>query len=1320
MSTYVNHILGQTPSPELYSSFDSNLQLDGYYSPLVSQGQYNTQTGELVSSPKKFGSNAYKSPYGAVNTLRYAAFTNTADTTPNYLYFDAWIYIDGLQYGDYEIFSLCNGATDQNYKSAFGVTAARKVFFNTRPANSTSLHLFSGNTTMNAFQWYHIAVKYENLKKTLYVNGVKDGEYSYASATGLESFLWTPHLSGGGVVLDVISAHIGTSSADLPTDAQILARAQYSEAVNVTISETPAIAVDAVIVQPSLVPTYNIDFNTSPSVNLALMTEPTIVIVNYDTTQISTSILVNAIFPMPGVESSENSNENVLSFDANVEFLDPTIVAGVGVTKTASRFEAFAEAIQEEFAGSNDAPTYAEVMTASAVAVYPMEVFFPENYRHLVKGKTPSLYLNDFSSYTYENNDLQVDNDGYDNWGQADFELYTGVNALSVEPAGFPMNSQGNGLAVKPTGIGSPRWGFFDEDANNRAIYFVNDYNNYTFEIWLKPLSNNAYMEWDFGYVEARIAAAEDRFATLELNNRAGSPLYTWRRRSSGVSGNYLAIETYDSIYPGYFTMTFNTFNTSNGNWEQVRTIDWLTMTPGHPRYVDTIFRGSTPTYLWNPTTDTWRLGTSPAVTGEIAVPGWSSAAAPTNSFGFDMTLKTTTDTGANNFIQTAGEASQLQFTGGDSGQNHFEWSMFGDEVANDSNDGNYVHTYKKTIGSTGIVESPFRFNEWNHVVYTLQYGNYSTSVNLRGYLWINGSLVSSRSDKYVNPVTPNINQTIGIPEVIGLMMETSQNMMFNQFALYKKILNNGEILENYNFIANASPNRIIEASPLIAIVYWNGGNFYTVENVTFPATPIEANAIANSPSVSAGAFYFATPSAVTASAQLVNPAFYGDPDVNYLHTAFSANAYAPENVFHLDSKYFEHVINNHSPHRYVTFDSPDSYLDFGLDNDYTNAAPFSINGYINLPYQGLNNNSLVTNNNDIYNAGLVIKESEYNDDWGTDVLDGTGYHFSFWLKKNITDTISASRIICNAQSYLYPQDWFAIWQQGNTIKLTMQSTGGGVQTYTSTSTVNVFDGIRHHVVANFYYPNNGTSNGVVKIYVDRILILTANVNNCKPVLKNATSYVDPDSETNNKARFAICGAITTDIYNKLQVVVYPSVAQVDEFYWSKTLITAQQVEDLYFALPGRQDIEIIPDAMLSIDCKIQSPTLGTGYGKNALPALATAADIPTPVAGADRALTYSVNETLTASAEIIEPVVVADSINNILIIADLLVAGADIVSGAYKFSVPAQAMTATATFPQETPYFDPFELLVLQQSIMDFDSSYGTYGGYTTGDLDS
>jgi hypothetical protein len=601
------------------------------------------------------------------------------------------------------------------------------------------------------------------------------------------------------------------------------------------------------------------------------------------------------------------------------------------------------------------------------------------------------------------------------------------------------------------------------------------------------------------------------------------------------------------------------------------------------------------------------------------------------------------------------------------------------------------------TSASESFVVLPL--NQWNHVAITINSVGSSTTCQT----WLNGSMVAATTGTWVS-TSPGISS-------LQLYTASSANTDYKfdmaQVALYKTVLTNSNIIANYTFIATSSPNRIIDATAYESAATLVNPVITSSVNNTFPATPITASTLLVDSTlvVEVSDIYNAEP--IEVSALLVNPSFYGDPDATITASPLTAAADIPQNIYRLDTAYFSYVQTNIAPHRFVTFDDPENTKDWGSDNDFGSAAPFEYTGSITAPIFGLNNNSLLSNGTSYTTSGLVMKESEHDDAWGTDVKT---WHTSFWIQKDITDTSpNGLRVIANLTSYQNNKH-LIVYQYNNYIYLQMDDKVHAVQTFQSSVNANVFDGIKHHIVITSKNDNK------IQIYKNKTLIMNANFGSINVVTTNSSSYWAPNTETNNKPRFSVGALITSYAETNLPVIPTASKLIIDEVHWALTHINSTQVTNLYNAMPYKVEINWFADPALSNSSDIVDPTFGVGSGIVATPLVATGL-INEVTITADKEKIINATP-ITASALAVEPFsVIADNINPINVVSDIFVASALMVQPTVPRIMFATPLTATARMAATSPYFDEYQLLIVQQSRLPLGTSY--VGTWSVGDVD-
>lgn len=1148
----------------------------------------------------------------------------------------------------------------------------------------------------------------------------------------------------------------------------------YANSTNVNITETPATST-ALMTDETISTTSNINYqNDLLLISNSEFIDPSIT-VGFSVEIQEIAATANADFVNPNVVGESNPNVSVVvgllelsaefpealpSIDIAVgisviafsleENLEPFVFTGNGYETFEDAATAFAYIVEPPFTGAPDVTIYQEgSMAANGIVVDGIPTY-NANYRNLVKQSTPSLYMgsyvqnkwaalsssdsqfngvNEFRDFPEEYYELKPNdglfsvwqNDGYDNWGLPEYvnTSFGSNDGFAVVPSGFPMTAIGDGVSFD-----GPEILFSDKPYDNfqpykftdeQARYFGNDYNNWTFETWFKPQGANAAVSFDIGQVtKVTLNANSQLRASLRLKDRNGIDTLLLSATDFGAAGNnYGVIIDPPERDPARFKLDVLVYDTRNTQlaWTQLRSYEELSMEPNDLRFAVTAVNSGLPAMFYNTATNTWR--TRPKSTDPLY-------SAQPNEILYSSVLPVG-EVQAQNLGSSSGSLTKspatslgdyLLFTGGMTGTlPHATLQMVGDNVFGDAFAGTYTHSFTKKQGSTQNNESPYNFNAWNHFAVTVEYGNFGSGRNIRSTIWINGILYQIATGKYRNPDTSTEGlrfRALWKSDTVGL---TSRNLLLDEIALYKRVLTNSEIIGHWEFISTTSPNKIIEPDAFTSIAYFEQPTIYAQADVIFPETPTTASGLFVDPTVAASTDILVSAIVQEITTEFINPYFYGNPDSSYAAEVMTASSDAPENVYKINTQYQQYLITNHAPHRYINFDVPTGSQDIGSDNDYANASPYIYTGYINLPYQGINNNALVTPGTGLYSPDFIVKESEYNDEWGT---TGTGYHFGFWIKKNASDTPSYNRVIATAQSYLNTNDYIILWQQGDYVKLTVRDSDSSQTTYTASIAANVFDGKRNNIVVNFDY----TGSGICSVYVNKNLVLEASVGSIKPILINGSTSVNADSETNNRNRFSIGASIVPDLETKLSTTLYPSLLEIDDFHWSKTQITLEEVSNLWSQMPGRFDTEILADPAIATNGILVDTIVGAGLGINATPLTAEGIAVEPLSIGADRELIYAADSAFLASSLAVEPFeYYGDSINNIVVVSDIFSGTIDFTGGLFTYTVSGQPMTASILMQSQSPYFDPYNLLILNQSLTQPTGLLSNY--YKVGDID-
>jgi hypothetical protein len=150
--------------------------------------------------------------------------------------------------------------------------------------------------------------------------------------------------------------------------------------------------------------------------------------------------------------------------------------------------------------------------------------------------------------------------------------------------------------------------------------------------------------------------------------------------------------------------------------------------------------------------------------------------------------------------------------------------------------------------------------------------------------------------------------------------------------------------------------------------------------------------------------------------------------------------------------------------------------------------------------------------------------------------------------------------------------------------------------------------------------------------------------------------------------------------------------------------------------MPYKVEVNWFADPALCNSSDIVDPTFGVGSGIVATPLVATGL-INGVTITADKEKIINATP-ITASAVAVEPFsVIADNINPINVVSDIFVASALIRQPTVPRIMFATPLTATARMAATSPYFDEYQLLIVQQSRLPLGTSY--VGTWSVGDVD-
>lgn len=557
--------------------------------------------------------------------------------------------------------------------------------------------------------------------------------------------------------------------------------------------------------------------------------------------------------------------------------------------------------------------------------------------------------------------------------------------------------------------------------------------------------------------------------------------------------------------------------------------------------------------------------------------------------------------------------------------------------------------------------------NIWNHVVLT--------STGNQARVWVNGSLIINtnftQDGNWYNALTTNP----GFISYNASRWDNTQDeeattgkngALIDELAIYDDILTNSEIIDRFSFINNLDPNPTFYPTPFQAQSESGNHQFVVTSNVNAIATPIIASTDFVMPSVLAQKTINYSAPTLTASALNTDVTIY------YGWTIYADPAIAfaekPEG-YPLNTIYYDYVQANIAPYRYVSFDDANPYTDFGTDNDYS-VTPTVVGGIIVNPDLGINGKSAKTAGLNYATDGVILKESEWDDSWGT---GQNSYHSAFWFQRALDDTSTTGlRVLWNLNGYKDNQH-VVLYQYQN--KLHMQfNNASGTWIEQDTGTLDLFDYERHFVLIEFDHTN--VNNNTVRLYVDAILRSTINLGTYTGQTTNATTADSgPNDEANNHARLSVGCLITPFAATALPVIPTNTKLIIDEVYWDKNSIDATMIANLYNVMPDKTNVNVIA---LSFEASAEmiAPLISTEINRLVDPANASA-EFVNPNLYIERFIAISIDP-MNASADM------GDAIGfvQIDINADVMVATATFDDAGVIIAVPGTTMHAYVNFP--------------------------------------
>ena len=559
------------------------------------------------------------------------------------------------------------------------------------------------------------------------------------------------------------------------------------------------------------------------------------------------------------------------------------------------------------------------------------------------------------------------------------------------------------------------------------------------------------------------------------------------------------------------------------------------------------------------------------------------------------------------------------------------------------------------------IDSSPLSLSNWNHIVINVYQSGINANERLV-QLWVNGQVIINQTITFTpwSDTTDKINYILGSKAVSLTFLS---DMYYDELAIYESPLTNSQIIQHNQFISSISPDYTNFTEPFIASAEFGNHNFFIISNANISQSTATASALFADPTTVAQKTINVSASALEASALNTGvTVFYGR---TFVATTMVASAESKEGFF-LSDVYYEYVQTNIAPYRYVTFDSENEYLDYGTDNDYSVVSTV-VGGTVVTPQFGINGKSAKTAGTSYVTDGVILKESEWNDSWGT---GQNSYHSAFWFQRATDDNSTTGlRVLWNLNGYKDNQHVVLYQYQG---KLHMQfNNGSGTFVEQDTTALDLFDYQRHFVVVEFDHTNN--NNNIVRLYVDAVLSMTVNLGEYTGFTTNAAAADSgPNDELNNHPRLSVGCLITPFSATALPVAPANTKLIIDEVYWDKDSITSTMVTNLFNIMPDKTNKIFIVEA-ITASAEFVMPAFSTSSILTTSPFTASA-EVIEPVTTADREVVAEV-EPVTANAELLDPAVFEDKI----IFSDIFVATATFNNAGLISTIPGPTMNASA-----------------------------------------
>jgi hypothetical protein len=574
----------------------------------------------------------------------------------------------------------------------------------------------------------------------------------------------------------------------------------------------------------------------------------------------------------------------------------------------------------------------------------------------------------------------------------------------------------------------------------------------------------------------------------------------------------------------------------------------------------------------------------------------------------------------------------------------------------------------------------------WHHIVVN---SSLESNGNISFQMFVDGVSVITKTSSFT-PWTPGTNATMVFG---GTSNDTHANLVsLDEIAFYPSALSNSNVVDHFNFINTLSPNRTIAAQAITASAVAVDGSFIISANVNYPGEVSIASGQFANPAISASKTIDVSATILEASALSTDVVVkrgwtvYPVPAISYAES---------NNAFRLNNTYYNYVQANVAPYRYVSFDGNNSYADYGTDNDYA-VTPTAVGGSIVNPDFGINGKSAKTAGVSYSTDGVILKESEYNDTWGTGL---NNYHSSFWFQRADDDASTTGlRVLWNLNGH-YDNQHVILYQYQNKLHLNFNNGSGTHIDQATVSDIDLFDYERHFIVVAF---NHTGANSYVNLYVDSVDVMQVNLGSYNGQTVNGTTFVSANDEANNHPRLGVGCLITPFASTALPVQPANTKLYVDEVVWAKSSISQTMVTNLFNVMPILGSANVMPGPITALSESV-NPTIITNSNLS-VAALTAEAEIVQPVITADREV-IAAGQAMTANAYQAE----AYRVNHISVTSDIFMAGSSFGDAGVKITIPGGPMIATASIPKNITPKSPVSIyikyligktLVTQQSL--------------------